>query len=167
MARYFGETGYTYAGLKGFRKAMQRVKDDRVTITMVSYIEGGDANPVFHGFIINNWGKEELYVVRPGFCSGYNGEGPRGLADAFRSIPAGVEVRQIKLNQYMASDVFEGEYTNRELRELLDLHSSPLLVTWDQTGISVAEYDWFIYGGLWFRDSQAQNPYYEVRSGRR
>lgn len=164
MARYYGESGYTNASIKGFHKAMQRVKDARATITLVSYIENGDPNPVFHGFIVNNWGKEELYVVRPGFCSGYNGEGPRGLADCFRAIPAGVEVRQLKLNPYMAQDVFDGEHTNRELRELLE-HSNPLMVQWDQEG-NVAQYDWFIFGGLWFRDSEAQNPYYEIRSGR-
>lgn len=80
--QYLG-TEYTQPCLEAVRTLMQQ----RVSISAVRLLTGLEGRSARHGFLITTE-LDELIAIRPGFSSGYIGEGPRGLASALQIFDA-------------------------------------------------------------------------------
>ncbi|MCY1523989.1 hypothetical protein D9M68_589040 [compost metagenome] len=80
--QYLG-TEYTQPCLDALRILIQQ----RNLTDPVRMLTEKSGSPIRHAFLITTE-TQELIFVRPGFTSGYNGEGPRGLALALRLLDA-------------------------------------------------------------------------------
>ncbi|MFZ6049543.1 TIGR02391 family protein [Pseudomonas sp. CR3202] len=74
--QYLG-TEYTQPCLEALRVLIQQ----RPQINLVRVLTEKSGSPVRHAFLITTE-TQELIFIRPGFTSGYQGEGPRGFASA-------------------------------------------------------------------------------------
>ncbi|MEK0363876.1 TIGR02391 family protein [Pseudomonas sp. CBC3] len=80
--QYLG-TAFTQPCLEAIRSLIQH----RIPISTIKLLTAPEGQSSRHGFLMGTE-QDELIAIRPGFTSGYCGEGPRGLASALQILSA-------------------------------------------------------------------------------
>lgn len=111
--QYLG-TAYTRPCLEAIRSLVQQ----RVPVSTIKLLTGFSGQSAKHAFLIKTE-LDELIAIRPGFTSGYSGEGPRGLASALQIFDAfGFAVEEHVVPLLLLNRIESAALTVQDLKQL-------------------------------------------------
>ncbi|SDT89129.1 TIGR02391 family protein [Halopseudomonas salegens] len=109
--QYLG-TEYTQPCLNALRSLIQ----SRVPISQVRLLTADAGHSKIHGFLISTE-LDELIAIRPGFASGYPGEGPKGLASAIKLLQYfRFEIEEYSVPHNLLSRIERAALTLKDIR---------------------------------------------------